>query len=124
MSAKNYVKHPTISRKEFNGKLLAWCRGGTPFAYILSVDEPPLEDGKFVLSVSRTVLSSPPTTISHSGFVTNFTFGGQGTFETVSLEQSIVDKIVAVEADCPLNLMRFEFAFIEDPQSAFLLKTK
>jgi len=112
MKTEHFVKHSTIPREKLHNKSLAWCRGGTPFLYTLLAEELRSEDGKYILLASHTPI--PPS--SPEGQFTQFSF------ESNPLDQTTVDKIIAVEEGCFLSQQRFYFAIIEDQQSAILLK--
>ena len=112
LNSEYFVKHREFSREQLNGKNLALCQRGHIIGCHIRASAP-RGDGCYILHTSSISVAPP-----HSEDE------GSVEFREESLDQATVDKIVTVEADCDLKLMRFDFAVIRDAESGFLIKTR
>jgi hypothetical protein len=104
-SNRPYVKHPTIAAELLHGKVLAKCKGGLVMDWILYVEDIQ-PDGSYHLQ-EQCYTRRPANA---EGIIQGERFVGW-------LDQATVDRIEAVEGDCPLRRMEYEFALFEDTKS-------
>jgi hypothetical protein len=109
MNVSNYVKHPTISRERLDGKSLARCKNGDSFRFTLVVGEP-LKDGRYSLRLQAAPEPSKPDSEGRTTYWAR----------EVELDQSTVDKVVAVVSGSPLHGLHYNFAILEDSESMYL----
>src|SRR5438445_13611222 len=100
MNWVHYVKHPTFSRRQLNGKQLVWYVPDVKFGDgTLRATDVRTEDDRFVLWWTFLGMRPP---------------NSQGESEPDFIEQSVdqapVSKIEAIGADPPLHLKGFDFA--------------
>src|SRR5437763_12176911 len=106
MNSVHCVKHPSIPKENFVGdpspRRLAWCAGGIPserrLRVVYVVDSP--QNGLYLLFCSwNQVLDGKPDSQAE----------GLLLLREESLDQATVDKILAVEGQCQLSLMGYDF---------------